>query len=210
MRECPRCKLSKSDDDFPKCRSHKGRKDGRYTYCKSCSCEKAVIGIKKPPKRTPPEGMKWCGTCKRDLPVCEFFPLKAAYDGYQKRCKQCSYDAFNVWRVKNKDRLNQDQRQQREDKPIRTRDYALKKLYKLPAGSFEIMFDKQAGRCAICARDKPRNAESTRRWLHVDHCHDSGIVRGLLCSGCNTAIGVLQHDPKILQSAIEYINKFRT
>src|ERR1700741_2378194 len=100
MRECPSCKVAKADEDFPLCRGPKGRKDGRYTYCKACSRRKSEDGLKRPPKRTSPDGMKWCGHCKQDLPIDEFFPLRNAYDHRQKRCKKCSYAAFNRWREK--------------------------------------------------------------------------------------------------------------
>lgn len=51
------------------------------------------------------------------------------------------------------------------------------------------MLAAQQGRCAICGRE-PRSGKH----LHVDHDHDTGRVRGLLCFSCNAAIGQLHHD----------------
>jgi hypothetical protein len=59
---------------------------------------------------------------------------------------------------------------------------------------------KQEGKCAICG-DEPKAA----RGLHVDHCHKSGAVRGLLCHGCNTGIGALKESPETLLKAISYL-----
>ena len=61
-------------------------------------------------------------------------------------------------------------------------------------------FEKsRGGRCDICG-------ETPERVLCFDHCHSTGEPRGLLCSNCNTGIGFLRDDPKILQSAIEYLS----
>jgi hypothetical protein len=43
--------------------------------------------------------------------------------------------------------------------------------------------------------------------FHVDHCHDRGHVRGLLCHNCNVGIGNFQHDTAVLESAIQYLNQ---
>ncbi len=59
------------------------------------------------------------------------------------------------------------------------------------------MFAAQEGACAICHR--------TDRPLNIDHCHDSGKVRGLLCGPCNRGIGFLEDDVTLLQSAIDYL-----
>jgi hypothetical protein len=62
------------------------------------------------------------------------------------------------------------------------------------------LYKRQEGKCKICGV-KP----STQRGLHVDHCHTTGTVRGLLCHGCNTGIGAMKENPEILSKAIEYL-----
>lgn len=55
--------------------------------------------------------------------------------------------------------------------------------------------------CAICGgRDKNRH-------LAIDHCHDTGLIRGLLCMGCNTALGRFKDDPVLLRKAIVYLER---
>ena len=62
------------------------------------------------------------------------------------------------------------------------------------------LYEKQDGKCAICG-----NVSTTERGLHVDHCHKTGVVRGLLCHGCNVTLGNMKDDPEILLKAVEYL-----
>lgn len=63
--------------------------------------------------------------------------------------------------------------------------------------------------CAICGKHETEvaqgRAKKTEHALHVDHCHTSGKVRGLLCTNCNTVLGKCYDDTKILRSAITYL-----
>lgn len=68
-------------------------------------------------------------------------------------------------------------------------------------GDYGKMLASQGGKCAICHRDE----SDSRRSLHVDHCHETGHIRGLLCGRCNTAIGLFEHSPRGLRRAADYI-----
>jgi len=63
------------------------------------------------------------------------------------------------------------------------------------------MFTKQQGRCGIC---DSRLYSKRYKAFAVDHDHKTGRIRGLLCTNCNTAIGLLRDDPIALQRAIEW------
>ena len=62
------------------------------------------------------------------------------------------------------------------------------------------LYDKQAGKCAIC-----NAVPHTERGLHVDHCHKTKQVRGLLCHGCNTGIGAMKDSVDIISQALLYL-----
>jgi hypothetical protein len=81
--------------------------------------------------------------------------------------------------------------------------YNLKK-YGISLADFKGILAAQDGCCAICHSDK-----SGRRGWHVDHDHQSGVVRGLLCHFCNTAIGSLKDDPELLRAAALYLETNR-
>ncbi len=82
------------------------------------------------------------------------------------------------------------------------RKHLLRKLYGLaPEQVNQILLD-QGGKCAICATQS-----SGKRGWHVDHCHDTQKVRGILCSNCNLALGHMKDSPAILRSAIRYLSK---
>lgn len=67
------------------------------------------------------------------------------------------------------------------------------------------MYDAQGGVCAICHKPETATRRGKLKALAVDHCHDTGLVRGLLCVECNTGIGKLREDTAILRSAIRYL-----
>lgn len=76
------------------------------------------------------------------------------------------------------------------------------KRYGLTAAGYKAMLAEQRGRCAICER-APEDVGV--RPLVVDHCHASGVVRGLLCAPCNMAIGLLGDDLATVASAAKYL-----
>lgn len=94
------------------------------------------------------------------------------------------------------------------------RERELRRLYGIEPEELQRLVDAQGGKCAICGRRPPladdskplpRGQASTR--LHLDHCHTTGDVRGLLCGKCNTMIGLAGENPDVLLAAVEYLRK---
>lgn len=82
------------------------------------------------------------------------------------------------------------------------RNTAFQKAYGISLADYEQMLVEQDGRCAICGQP-PKD-----RRLAVDHDHETGRVRGLLCYGhCNRAIGLLRDNPELLRRAAEYLER---
>lgn len=91
---------------------------------------------------------------------------------------------------------------------IKKQAHRLYNTYGLTYKQFEQMLVEQHHKCSICST--PITTSSTpyswQRKCVVDHCHTTGKVRGLLCSQCNTAVGLLQEDATALQRAVEYLS----
>lgn len=77
---------------------------------------------------------------------------------------------------------------------------ALMKAYGITVEQFEAMAEAQAGLCGICAKKLDMGFNT-----HVDHCHETGAVRGILCNGCNVALGLFQDSADMLARAVSYL-----
>lgn len=89
-----------------------------------------------------------------------------------------------------------------------TRSYSwerhIKETYDLTPDQYWAIYEHQGGKCYIC--DRPR-AKSARKKLSVDHCHKTGMVRGLLCQRCNRdVLGYFRDEAAAFQRGIDYLN----
>ena len=73
--------------------------------------------------------------------------------------------------------------------------------YGITRAEYDLRCEEQGGKCAICFRVEKK--------LCVDHCHNSKVVRGMLCGSCNSAIGLFGENEVVLQRAIEYLRFHR-
>jgi hypothetical protein len=74
-----------------------------------------------------------------------------------------------------------------------------KALYGITEDEYAELWAQQGGVCAICLLD------DNKRELHVDHDHETGEVRGLLCANCNGALGMFREKPSLMERAIAYV-----
>lgn len=79
------------------------------------------------------------------------------------------------------------------------RDHQLKSQFGISLNDYEKILESQGGVCAIC-KERPEET------LAVDHCHSTGIIRGLLCASCNNGLGRFKDDPELLVAAIDYLS----
>jgi hypothetical protein len=75
--------------------------------------------------------------------------------------------------------------------------------YGIEPDEYDRRFEQQGGVCKICLRPEP----VARKGLSVDHCHLTGQIRGLLCTKCNSGIGLLEDDPNLIRRALDYLNE---
>jgi hypothetical protein len=80
--------------------------------------------------------------------------------------------------------------------------WLIEREYGLTQAQYEAMLAAQGNGCAICGR-APEG--SYPGMLHVDHCHETGRLRGLLCQVCNLSLGKFQHNPALLRLAADYL-----
>lgn len=78
--------------------------------------------------------------------------------------------------------------------------------YKITPAEYLVIFEKQNGRCLICNGTAVGRGKKNNR-LAVDHNHQTGKIRGLLCSKCNTGLGLFNDSQVLLEKAIEYLKE---
>lgn len=88
--------------------------------------------------------------------------------------------------------------------PRKRRDEKLRAAFGIGVDEYDRILASQKGRCAICGA---KYADRRRARLAVDHCHETGLIRGLLCSSCNQGIGQFKDDPKRLRNAAAYLER---
>jgi hypothetical protein len=119
--------------------------------------------------------LKECSTCGVTKPLTDFYRDSTRSDGRTYICQPCIRARARNWREKNIEKYTATER---------TR--WLRRKYGLSLEEYDVLFKSQGGVCAICGQ--PPNGKA----LAVDHCHESGAVRGLLHDGCNIALGFIE------------------
>ena len=87
---------------------------------------------------------------------------------------------------------------------LEKRDGIIRRQYGITLAEYEQMLRDQDNKCAICGNED----EVEGRRLAIDHCHDSGNVRGLLCGKCNRGLGLFYDNQELLGNAISYLTKY--
>ena len=165
-------------------------------YCRGCKERKELIHFWKADGRffTQCSGCRSlprvCTKCKGVKDHSEFFIYVNQVGNYiyKARCKSCDSSVGKEDYKKN---------------PNRRRSCALKYYYGLTLEDYDKLLESQGGVCAICQCPE----EGFKKYLSVDHNHETGKIRGLLCNGCNRAIGFTQDNPDILEAAARYLRK---
>ncbi len=93
--------------------------------------------------------------------------------------------------------------------PKKRLEQHLKYKYKTTLETFFQIIEEQAGKCAICCEELPDLMvyEQRRRGYAVDHNHETGKVRGLLCISCNSVLGLSKDNPDVLRRAARYLEE---
>lgn len=146
---------------------------------------------------------KPCIGCKKRKPL-EDFPVDRHYkDGRTNRCRLCRNAARRDYREANAEREKANGRDRYGRTKEQIRSYNRKRAYGVSQEEFDRMAEAQNGVCLICGN--PPSGKGKSNILHVDHCHDTGRIRGLLCTNCNCGIGFFKDDPELVKKALFYL-----
>jgi len=129
-------------------------------------------------------GVRTCVACGEVKPLNEFSRRKIGRYGRNAQCRLC-------WAIYRKDRR------------VRTRDCQLQRDYGITGAEYDDFLASQGGVCAICGKTPEENILQ----LGVDHDHETGDVRGLLCGSCNRALGWFQDNLELLERAAQYLRE---
>jgi hypothetical protein len=159
--------------------------------------------------------VKRCNKCGEVKPLAEFYDEKSGRDGKRPECKPCNlaarrrwYQANRAkaiahvvkWQQDNRERYNASQRAYKRKNADKERESHLRRKFGLTQAEYEERLAEQDGGCAVCG-DRPRKTS-----LHVDHDHDTGEIRGLLCMRCNNALGLFREQTQLLENALRYVD----
>jgi hypothetical protein len=148
--------------------------------------------------------MKTCSRCNTPKLESEFNKHSKSADGLYTWCREChrEWQREYIARPENKVKRQARRKLYKDKEALYNRRCKIKKKYGITLEEYDALETQQGGVCAIC-KQLPSDPRGYR--LHVDHCHITGDIRGLLCSNCNAGLGRFKDSVERLQSAIEYL-----
>lgn len=137
--------------------------------------------------------MRTCKACKETKSLTEYYVKLDGRDGkkyYDSYCRKCSMQRQKEYIQK--------------QSPEYRRNLQLKTLYGITIEEFNKMLEEQGGVCAIC---KQPETEGKMGKLTMDHDHETGYNRQILCGMCNRGLGHFKDNPELLRAAANYIEE---
>ena len=135
-------------------------------------------------------GTKKCTCCGQVKPLEEFYKRAS-------RCKECANAASKEWYKNNRARRRARSKEWYWNNRSRKEAAEKKRIYGITPEQYDQMLQAQGGKCSICGEFMVKP--------HVDHCHSTGAVRGLLCPQCNQGLGLFYDRLDLLRNAITYL-----
>jgi hypothetical protein len=166
--------------------------------------------------------VKTCSKCKVEKQLTAFGKCVDRKDGLSQYCKECWKDHYKAHRQRNLERGHQryesnkawilDKNKRRYEKlkaefgsdvsfPEIKRNRHYKTRYGIDIETYNLLLLQQNHSCLICG---VHQKELTKR-LAIDHCHQTGKVRGLLCAKCNKGLGQFNDNPELIKRAAAYL-----
>jgi len=196
VKKCTRCAVTKPISDFTP-------SQGRITnggYCRECAAKYRREWAKKHPEAR----HRYKAAHRNKYPE----RIRAYKREVYHRNVERSRAQQTEWREANPEKIEARRAAYRE----RGRMNYIRRTYGLEPDQYFGLYDRQEGRCAICLCDLPRDRPTREQMKagvlapHVDHCHDTGAIRGILCGPCNQGLGLLRESVANLARAVDYLN----
>ena len=162
--------------------------------------------------------MKRCTKCGIEQPLENFYKAAGTRDGHRGDCRSCfaaraaarhaanpepARERVRRWQEENPERVRAAREAAKADgrRAAQDRRSYLKRKYGITPEQYDEMLAAQGGGCAICGRPPKKIS------LHVDHDHQTGAIRRLLCFLCNNLLGDAGDDPALLEKAASYLHR---
>lgn len=188
---CGRCKVTKAISEF-----YVSKSSGKpHSLCKACQIDASKIY-----RREKSETVR---KARREYYLKNREKRNEESRQYAAKNKETLREYRKEYHRKHAAEISLKNKQKRAQSPIpydreQRRKSHLKCTFGLTTGDYDNLLESQNGVCAICGK-------KTKTKLHVDHCHVTGIVRGLLCQRCNAGLGLFCDEPSLMMRAIEYV-----
>lgn len=190
IKSCTKCGENKATDNFGKAARNPNK---LQSVCKTCVSarqrEWEQKNIKRNLKGFDLSKPQICRTCKTQKSTNNFYRRANTKSGLDSECADCA-----------KERDKKRYRRDIEKRKHQNKWATLKMKFGITKDHWQKMLTSQNGACAICRKIFDRSDNT-----HVDHDHQTGRVRGLLCRKCNFAVGLLSDDPGTFDRAAKYL-----
>jgi hypothetical protein len=196
-KKCRCCKAEKPLTSFYR---KKASTDGFNPYCKPCAIEKIKIYREQNIEKIRLKHKAWRIANKEKIKENQkkWYAKNPNYqrESYLKNSNKRKEHSAK-WRRENPEKVKEIRLKFKE----KSRNQQYFRDYGITVEQYVSIVQKQGGGCAICGATKSHNGNR----LAVDHCHDTGMVRGVLCDHCNRAIGLLGDTSEKIKSAFLYL-----
>lgn len=145
------------------------------------------------------------GPPKTGIPVAlrTHCPQGHEYTPENTRVRKDKQGTCRVCRTCERDRRRASIQAGKEADPLFHRRNWLRQTYGITLEQYEEMLEAQGGGCAVCGKQC-----SVKNYLSVDHNHETGEIRGLLCQMCNLALGYIEEDPARVDDLLAYLRRW--
>ncbi len=179
---------------------------------------------------------KRCPGCQQERVRASFYMNRSSWDGMSSFCQEClkvrrraqyaadpefraaAQEQGRKWRLANPEKAAaqaERERQRRAEERSTPEGRArvakanlrqwLRSQYGMTVAEYEVLVREQGGVCQVCRKPCRRHAR-----LSVDHCHETGAIRGLLCDRCNKVLGMVEDSADLLEGLAQYVVKSAT